>query len=216
MVILGGLELVAAGYILHKHSKNKRERQRLREAEELLEEEEYHRRSHSHTGRGRRHSHERERSHTRRHRHDHKEYYGDQKPAIDAQTPSQYLKPEYLPAHTQPQRASSAPPPQEGYPPTGWPAHWKQSQYPEPNNRPIYGWKDGTQHQQYSTPVQDRARNGGYSQDQINASRGRADARSSQEMSGGRGDDGRRTRVTRSGDELSREDYYDPPPEYRR
>ena len=36
MVIFGGLELVAAGYILHKHNKNKRERRRLEEeAEEL-------------------------------------------------------------------------------------------------------------------------------------------------------------------------------------
>ncbi|KAK2628992.1 hypothetical protein QTJ16_002095 [Diplocarpon rosae] len=39
MVILGGLELVAAGYIIHKHLQNKKERQRLEDEAAALEEE---------------------------------------------------------------------------------------------------------------------------------------------------------------------------------
>ena len=39
MVILGGLEIVAAGYLYHKHEQNKKERERLREEDEALEEE---------------------------------------------------------------------------------------------------------------------------------------------------------------------------------
>ncbi|PBP23084.1 hypothetical protein BUE80_DR005695 [Diplocarpon rosae] len=41
MVILGGLELVAAGYIIHKHLQNKKERQRLEDEAAALEEEQY-------------------------------------------------------------------------------------------------------------------------------------------------------------------------------
>lgn len=41
MVLLGGLELVAAGYIIHKHQQNKRDKQRLEEEAAALEEQQY-------------------------------------------------------------------------------------------------------------------------------------------------------------------------------
>ncbi|KAG9242776.1 hypothetical protein BJ878DRAFT_481715 [Calycina marina] len=41
MVILGGLEIVAAGYLIHKHKKTKRERERLAEEAAALEESSY-------------------------------------------------------------------------------------------------------------------------------------------------------------------------------
>ncbi|PBP20866.1 hypothetical protein BUE80_DR008443 [Diplocarpon rosae] len=41
MVILGGLELVAAGYVIHQHLQNKKERQRLEDEAAALEEEQY-------------------------------------------------------------------------------------------------------------------------------------------------------------------------------
>jgi hypothetical protein len=58
MVLLGGLELVAAGYIIHKHNKNKREKRRLQEEADAIEAERLnvagpsssHRRTHSHDG----------------------------------------------------------------------------------------------------------------------------------------------------------------------
>ncbi|KAL2072203.1 hypothetical protein VTL71DRAFT_11546 [Oculimacula yallundae] len=66
MVILGGLELVAVGYVIHKHAQNKKEKQRIAEEAAALEEQQY--RIFPSDGRGRHaHSqHRRRRSHSRR------------------------------------------------------------------------------------------------------------------------------------------------------
>lgn len=132
MVLLGGLEVLAVGYVIHQHEKNKRERQRAIEEEEAaaLEEEEYrrHRRNHSHE---RKRPHSRRRHHNRRHSYDGKDTY-DGRP--------QYMNPSASqPALQRPiiqqQQQQQQRPPQPGseiYPPTGWPAHWDQSQTPPP------------------------------------------------------------------------------------
>jgi hypothetical protein len=122
MVVFGGLELVAAGYLIHKYNKTKEEQRRIEEEEERLERLE--RRSRSDYRR--KHSHER-----RRHSRDRKRRYDDEKHSHEP-------RPQYLtqPA-PQPPRASSAPPPMEGYyPPTGWPQEWKQAQRPERSANP--------------------------------------------------------------------------------
>jgi hypothetical protein len=61
MVLLGGLEIVAAGYLIRQHQKNKKERSLLEEESYQLQDDGSHRHSR------RRHSHERRSSHDRRH-----------------------------------------------------------------------------------------------------------------------------------------------------
>jgi len=129
MVILGGLELVAAGYLLREHAKNKRDRRDLRQEAETLEDTQYEveqeerrrRRTHSHNGR----HHHRPDSRERRH------HYADPKPPYNPN----------LTYGSQPQgppRPSSVPPMMQttpNYPPTGWPAHWDQSHRPGPEHK---------------------------------------------------------------------------------
>lgn len=156
MVILGGLELVAAGYLINRHQKNKQEARRLQEEEEALEESRYRihsadnagpgrRRSHSHD----RHDHKRSHSHRRhshdgRHSHDRRDdrKYNYERPPRDARPhansapPPTYATAVPVVAQTvrpaqPPAMAPVRPPVQDpSFPPTGWPAHWEQSQRP--------------------------------------------------------------------------------------
>jgi hypothetical protein len=191
MVIFGGLELVAAGYLLHEHSKNKEERARLEEEEAALER----------RRRRRRHSADRRRHHSHERKHSYYEYE-DAKPSRP-----QYVAPptypaanSYLAPTPQHTRANSAPPPQQqqqdpNYPPTGWPAHWPQSQTPDPNVTtargeagplPVkYGWRPNQEHvdsnayqgAQYSPAPSSRRRS---------PPRGRSETRPGPAMSTGR------------------------------
>jgi len=138
MVILGGLELVAAGYLIHKHNKNKRERALLREEAAALEEEQYplqdsrHSHSHSHsldreeTRDERKERHRRRRSRERRKR-EKWEYENGGREGRDHSAPPRIhvpvQQPPVFPVQTQHPQPG-------GFPPTGWPSHWKQSQTP--------------------------------------------------------------------------------------
>ena len=177
MVLLGGLEIVAAGYLIHKHNKNKKERARLEEEVAALEESSYplfeadqrppRRHTHSHS-QSRPHTHSslslaqidesdeerRERRRRRREKRRREEEY------------------EY-------ERTNSAPPKmaqtQTVVAPgvvAGWPAHWKQTQVPplqpprahapqpqmgdqRPNEYPQdvkYGFVPEVPHDQYPPP----------------------------------------------------------------
>ena len=182
MVLLGGLEIVAAGYLIHKHQQNKKDKARLEEEAAALEEEQYrifppedrkHRRPRS-ASRGR-HSHEHHRSHDRyerRHSYDResrKSRRENTMPLSPQMRPQQYPNPSISTASLatqamRPQAPSMGPPPQydpstaparpaqdvkygwtdepaqqprpqdPNFPPTGWPAHWEQSQTPPVNN----------------------------------------------------------------------------------
>lgn len=74
MVLLGGLELVAAGYLIHQHQKIKKERSQLEEESYPLQEDGSHRHSHRRHSQERRHSregrHSRDRRHGRSHSYD--------------------------------------------------------------------------------------------------------------------------------------------------
>lgn len=197
MVIFGGLELVAAGYLLHEHSKHKEERARLEEEEAALER----------RRRRRRHSAERRRHHSHERKHSYYEYE-------DAKPPRrpQYLAPPTYPAAspyaapaTQPARAYSAPPLQHQQqqqdpndPPTGWPAHWAQSQTLDPNVEPArreagplpvkYGWRPDQDHVESNRyQNQNQNQNPQYSpapaSSRRSRSRGRSDTRPSPAMS---------------------------------
>lgn len=157
MVILGGLELVAAGYLINRHQKNKQEARRLQEEEDALEESRYRihsandagpgrRRSHSHDRHDRKHSHSHRRhSHDRRHsredrRDDRKHNYErpekQSRPHASSAPPPIYAA-AAVPVAAQamrpappPAMAPVRPPADPSYPPTGWPAHWEQSRRP--------------------------------------------------------------------------------------
>ncbi|OCL10782.1 hypothetical protein AOQ84DRAFT_353362 [Glonium stellatum] len=117
MVIFGGLELVAAGYLIHRHSKHKRERRLQQEA--LVVPPQRGRASSTpsipeHSGR----SHSFDQSYT----------YNDQKPPNwqRLQPQPQYTYPPVSPLpHT-----NSLP---AGYPVTAWPQQWEQPQPQAPN-----------------------------------------------------------------------------------
>lgn len=156
MVILGGLEIVAAGYIIHKHNRNKKDKQRLADEAAALEEQQY--RIFPSDGRGRhsRSEHRRRRSHSRR-RHSSDAKYRQESPRPpmpQARPPPQYnvapapiMKPIQRPntypqplqqpnAPFQPQQKPVQPQPQQR------PAQFQpqpQSQYP-PDIK--YGWTD--------------------------------------------------------------------------
>jgi hypothetical protein len=164
MVILGGLELVAAGYLINRHHKNKQEARRLQEEEEALEESRYRiyspnnagpgrRRSHSHDrhDRKRSHSHHRHHSHDRRHsrddrRDDRKHNYErpprESRPHASSGPPPAYAAAVPIAAQAvrpeQPPAMAPARPPvaDPSFPPTGWPAHWEQSQRPSVTPQP--------------------------------------------------------------------------------
>jgi len=176
MVIFGGLEVVAAGYLIHKHNQNKKEKQRIDDEAAALQEQQYpifpNDGRHSTSGRHRR-SHSRDRHdgrdghHRRRHSADAKYRRDDARPtrpvmsgATSAPAPAPMPVPVQMPpSSVQPPPYSAAVPPiiaqqappqdikygwtDDGpaasssqqadgfYPPTGWPAHWEQSQAPQ-------------------------------------------------------------------------------------
>lgn len=144
MVLLGGLELVAAGYIIHKHQKNKREKRRLQEEADALasgpssSSAHPHQRTHSHDGRtGHHHS----------HRHDKLDNDtgsssdDDEDPdhhGRNSRPKPHHLDPNY--AATQPPRPSSVPP--EPYPywdQTSQAQHPYASSGPAPSYTPVGG-----------------------------------------------------------------------------
>ncbi|KAG4437012.1 hypothetical protein IFR05_007516 [Cadophora sp. M221] len=153
MVILGGLELVAAGYIIHKHAQNKKEKQRIEDEAAALEEQQY--RIFPSDGRGR-HSHSqhrRRRSHSRRrHSTDGRHRKESPRPPMPVSRPPQYniapapmQKPLQRPnTHPQPLQRPNAPlqpqqRPQAQPQPQSQPQPQPQTQYP-PDIK--YGWTD--------------------------------------------------------------------------
>lgn len=143
MVLLGGLEVVAAGYLLHKHQQNKKERQRLEEERLDAEEEEYrrrrptHRRHHSHSPR--RHSHHRPHSHDGRYR-----------PESSKTTHSTVPSPAPIPVapsmHSQPTYQTPYQPPPPQYDPSSAPQR--------PPQDVKYGWSSEAAPQQQQQPQQ--------------------------------------------------------------
>jgi len=148
MVLFGGLEVVAAGYLIHKHQKNKKEKERIEDERAYLEEEEEHRHRPSNHHRRRRSQSRRRHSHDRPHSHDGR--YGR-----ETSKPKPVPVPVPMPAaqsmHQAPPRYDTQPPPQQRpqdvkygwndnnpapapsqqqqtFPITGWPSHWEQSQ----------------------------------------------------------------------------------------
>jgi len=139
MVILGGLEVLAAGYLLHKHNQNKRERAIIREETAALEEQTYplqdkppysqpHRHSHSHdreeTREERRERHRRRHSRERRERQkreweDERRYGREHSAPPKINVPVKRQDAVVFPMQTQTQ--------QPGGVVTGWPASWEQS-----------------------------------------------------------------------------------------
>lgn len=163
MVLFGGLEIVAAGYLIHKHKQNKRERARLDEDAAALEEEQYplQERPRPH----RRHSHA--------HSHSHSDDDGERKERRRRRRSRERRERDKLEYDGRPPRQSSAPPKMEPPQPaqvqvepgivTGWPTHWKQSQTPPtsapqpqvvpPNQYPQdvkYGFVPEIPHDQYT------------------------------------------------------------------
>jgi hypothetical protein len=150
MVILGGLEIVAAGYLIHKHQQNKKDRARAEAEEAAIEEEEY-RRRHGKSEHRRRRRHSRERRHS--YSYDGKNEYRP-RPTMKPPAPQQISPASMAQQSTRPPppynsvpTATSQPPqdikygwtdepapqqqpPQQdpNFPPTGWPSHWPQSQ----------------------------------------------------------------------------------------
>ncbi|KAI9052440.1 hypothetical protein LZ554_003786 [Drepanopeziza brunnea f. sp. 'monogermtubi'] len=146
MVILGGLELVAAGYILKKHCDNKREKQRIEDEAAALEEQQY--RIFPSDGRGR-HSqsqHRRRRSHSRR-RHSTDGKYRTESPQppvpslrlpqyINAPAPGNMQNPMQNPiTYPPPPQRPNGPQPQQQQ----RPSQPQQARYP-PDIK--YGWTD--------------------------------------------------------------------------
>jgi len=159
MVILGGLELVAAGYLMHQHNKNKKDRQRIDEAALALEEQGYplqedgsHRRHHRRHSHDRRyegsHSYDREGKHRRhrsesrdgRHRREKEEYVprpGNSSAQVPTPVPAATAMYAQGGRHSAPPAQRPIPPQgQAQYPPTGWPQHWPQTQIPPPPPNP--------------------------------------------------------------------------------
>jgi len=198
MVIFGGLELVAAGYIIHKHSKNKKEKRRLEEEAAALEEQQY-RIYPSPPPHRRHHSHDRRHSRDRKHRNEAQVAPG-QPPYINGSGAGNVYA-EYPP------RANSVPPtyPQNGwyapgpagapaqqtkpYPPSGYPQN-----YPNQDpNAPQYG--------QYPAP------GFGPSQSMGDLGRGRQDRRAEEAVTS--------PHVRFAGPDGEEHGRFSPPPEYR-
>jgi hypothetical protein len=134
MVLCGGLELVAAGYIYHRHQQHKREKALLKEelaqAEEELEREE--------SREERKERHRRRRSRERREREKWEaEHPHDMRPGRTNSAPlgkihGHMSSPALVPtvAITRPAQTQQPNPAGLAFPPTGWPAHWKQTHTP--------------------------------------------------------------------------------------
>jgi hypothetical protein len=204
MVIFGGLEIAAAGYLIHRHNQNKREKARLDDEAAALEEQQYrlfpadghgrpHRRHRSHSHSRTRRSHSRD---GRKHEYERRprSHSYERKSRRDTSLPPVMPMPMSVPMQQNipPPQYTNAPPgampapypqsypqdvkygwtdepapasafagtaaPQEQQPAagvvTGWPAHWTQSQTPEPNmSRPPSGYPAGQAYQGESPRV---------------------------------------------------------------
>lgn len=146
MVLFGGLEIVAAGYLIHKHKQNKRERERLEEEAAALTEQQYPLQESSRLSRPhRRHSHsdlkdledeerrERRRRRRSRERREREKMEFEEEarlsggrqsapPGNSGKGTGRYYAPPLVvrPAQVQVEPGVVA----------GWPAHWKQSHTP--------------------------------------------------------------------------------------
>ena len=139
MVILGGLEIVAAGYLIHKHNKNKKERARLEEEVAALEESSYplfpadQRPPRRHT-----HSHTHSQSQSRPHTHSSQSLVQlDESDEERRERRRRRREKKKREEEFEYGRTNSAPPKmaqtQSVVAPgvvAGWPAHWKQSHVP--------------------------------------------------------------------------------------
>ncbi|CZT01441.1 hypothetical protein WAI453_006921 [Rhynchosporium graminicola] len=158
MVILGGLELVAVGYVIHKHAQNKKEKQRIAEEAAALEEQQYRVFPSDRRGRHAHSQHRRRRSHSRRrHSADGRFKKESPRPLMPDSRPPQYnaapvpmQKPFQRPStYPQPFQSPNAPlqPPQQRPQPQMQaqlqPQHRHQSQ-PQAQYPPDikYGWID--------------------------------------------------------------------------
>jgi len=169
MVLCGGLELVALGYVIHKHQKNKRERELLKGEVAALEEQQYplqerpHRHTHSNSHsldrqesrEERRERHRRRRSKERREREKWEfEHGGGREYMASPKIHAPHVRPPIIVAPGQTQT-----PQPNGYPPTGWPSNWKQAHTPptpiplaQPNGYPQdvkYGFVPEIPHEEY-------------------------------------------------------------------
>ncbi|TVY84739.1 hypothetical protein LSUE1_G000628 [Lachnellula suecica] len=219
MVILGGLEVVAAGYLIHKHQKHKKEKERLEDERADLEEQQYlrpHRRHRSRSDSRGRHSHHRRHSHDGRYKHD--------SPGPNPSAPKPALKPALKPGLKPTPYLAPQPIPQQSMnqPPPRYDAHSN----PQPRPQDVkYGWTDDNHApavpppQQQAFPVTGWPAEWSQSQHPASnthldphapyqrgeSSRGRSDTRGS--------DTGPRVRFTKSNDDRGR--VRSPPPKYR-
>jgi len=136
MVILGGLELAAAGYIIHKHRKNKREKQRLQEEEAALQQEQYQYQNPTPCRKQPR-----------------------EKQAYDGQRPSQqhYADTSHIPV------ANGRAP--QTYPPTAWPHQQTSNPYPAASYLPPYDGPAYHQASQFPQPRSQKPRQQGAQQE---------------------------------------------------
>jgi hypothetical protein len=153
MVILGGLEIVAAGYLIHKHQQNKKDRARAEEEAAYLEEEEYRNRHSRHGHRS--HSHRRH-SRERRHSYDGKHEYRRESPrpaksAMKPTAPQQAFPPAMPQQSVRPPSASMAQPSMQAPPPY----NAVPTATPQPPQDIKYGWTDENTPQTQQPPRQD-------------------------------------------------------------
>lgn len=139
MVILGGLEIVAAGYLIHKHNQTKRERALLREEAESLEEETYRLQEEAPYHRPHRHSRDRAETEEERKERHRRRRERREREKREQSAPPRIPVPVAQPQYQQPPLRQTQTP-QPGGIVTGWPAHWKQSQTaPTPPPQPQMG-----------------------------------------------------------------------------
>ena len=142
MVILGGLEIVAAGYLIHKHQQNKKDKARIEDEEAALEEEEYRKRHSRSHHRHRSHS-RRRHSRERRHSYDGKYDYRRESPRpMPAKSAMRPAPPQQVPPSSMAQQSMRPPPPYSSVPTAA----------PQPPPQDVkYGWTDEPARQQQPT-----------------------------------------------------------------
>lgn len=156
MVILGGLEIVAAGYLIHKHQQNKKDKARIEEEEAILEEEEY-RKRHSRHGHEHRHSSHSRRRHSRERRHSYDGKYEYGRESSRPMTARPAMRPP-VPQQVPPMAQQSMRPPPPSMAQVPPPYHTVPTATPQPPQDIKYGWTDEPtpqQQQQQSQPQQD-------------------------------------------------------------
>jgi hypothetical protein len=144
MVILGGLEIVAAGYLIHKHQQNKKDKARIEDEEAALEEDEYRKRHSRSHHRHRSHS-RRRHSRERRHSYDGKYDYRRESPRpMPAKSAMKPAAPQQVPPPSMAPQSMRPPPPYASVP----------TATPQPPQDIKYGWTDEPTPQQ-QPPQQD-------------------------------------------------------------